>query len=131
MPTITIQDETFNRTQPAWKLKIQEDVSSLREIIRTRVYQSVSEYNARQRRDLLCLVLLGLVLSDPQISEPIPLDWEEQYQQALQDFSKRRFIVLVDGCQIIDLDKSLHLSKATAIRFFCWHPWPVALSAVG
>jgi hypothetical protein len=117
MPTITIQDETFNRTQPAWKLKIQEDVSSLREIIRSRVYQSVSEYNARQRRDLL-----GLVLSDPQISEPIPLDWEEQYQQALQDFSKRRFIVLVNGCQIIDLDKSLHLSEATAIWFFLLAP---------
>jgi len=117
MPTITIQNGTTLGTQFTWKLNIQEDISNLREIIRSHVYQGVSEYNALKRRDLI-----GLVLSDPQISEPVQLDWEEQYKLALQSFSKRHYLVLVDGCQITDLDKSLQITEATNIQFFLLAP---------
>jgi hypothetical protein len=117
MVTITIQNGNTPDTQYIWQLHIQEDVSNLREIIRSYIYQGVSEYNALKRRDLI-----GLVLSDPLISEPMQLDWEEQYQQALQSFGKRHYLVLVDGYQITDLDKSLQITRATKIQFFLLAP---------
>lgn len=112
MPVITIQDASLQGVQATWHLEVQGEVSSLREVIRSRIYQEVSEFNAQQR-----MSLVGLVQSD-QISEPVRLDWEEHYRQALQGFHDQRYLVLVDQRQIIELDKPLLLTEMTNLQFF-------------
>jgi hypothetical protein len=121
MPTIAIYDDAMQSVQPAWRLNIQAEVSSLREIIRSRIYQEVSEYNARKRSELI-----GLIQSEPQISAPMTIDWEEPYKQAIQGFSQQRYIVQIDQHQIVELDKPIMLTEATEVHFFqlvpMWHP---------
>lgn len=51
MATITITDETLLGEKRAWALDILDETIFLRELIRRRIYQEVTEYNARQSAD--------------------------------------------------------------------------------
>jgi hypothetical protein len=48
MTTITISDESTLGEKRAWQLDILEETMTLAELIRRRIYQEVTEYNARQ-----------------------------------------------------------------------------------
>lgn len=48
MATITIVDESTMAQKHTWTLDILEESLSLRELIRRRIYQEVTEFNAKQ-----------------------------------------------------------------------------------
>jgi hypothetical protein len=48
MTTITIVDESTLGEKRSWNLDLLNETVSLRELIRRRIYQEVTEYNARQ-----------------------------------------------------------------------------------
>ncbi len=118
MLTITILDEFTQPAQSPWQLDIQTEETSLREILRSRIYQEVSAYNTRQSGQLFA----GLVQAEPQTDEPVTLDWESHYEQALQAFNRRSYIVLVDQWQIVQLDEPIHLHPTSTVRFFKLFP---------
>jgi hypothetical protein len=91
-----------------------------REVIRSRVYQEVTEYNARQSG-----LFRGLVQpSDAErtrdgfrLRTPRRIDWTKQFDAALDSFAKNRFLLLVDDAQVTDLDAEIVLRHDTSVSF--------------
>lgn len=117
MPTITLQDASLqDQHQSPWQMDIFEEQSTLREILRSRIYQEVSEYHAKKRSQALCLITPRPV--EPQQADATPpVDWQIHYEQAITAFQKRRYLVLINGRQITELDASIHLTNQTTITF--------------
>ena len=116
MPTITIKDESLSGSQPSWKLDITEEQSTVREIIRRRIYQEVSEYNAKKRIHSSGLIPSTSLSPSPADSAP-SLDWQTHYDQAITSFEKRHYIVIINDQQVTHLDTPIHLSAQSTITF--------------
>jgi len=121
MTTITIVDESAAGETHAWSLDFLDETVSLRELIRQRIYQEVTEYNAR-----LSGYFHGLVqptqaertLNGYRPKATNRLDWQAQYQKAIEAFTRRGYLVLVNDRQIADLDASIELRTGTEVTFF-------------
>ncbi|GCF07979.1 hypothetical protein [Dictyobacter arantiisoli] len=117
MPTITLQDASLQgQQQSPWQMDIFEEQSTLREILRSRIYQEVSEYNAQKRSQSLCLITL-MPVDPPQADAAPPVDWQTHYERAIEAFKKRRYLVLINGRQMTKLDAPVHLTDQTTITF--------------
>ena len=122
MPTaVTIRDETTQgHTTNELTLEFLDERVTVRELIRGRVYQEVTEYNARQAGSFKGLV-------QPRDAERVPggfrlrrrrrLDWEEQYRQAVAAFARNGFLILVDDRQLDDLDQEVELRHDATVTF--------------
>ncbi len=119
--TITVKNELLQGgAQPSWPLEIHEECSTLREIIRCRIYQDVSEYHARKRVRELCLIPPTTCQSQSETgTEDRPLlDWQRHYKQAIKAFEKRSYIVIVDNKQVTQLDSQVQLTSESSVTFF-------------
>lgn len=121
MATVTVRDETsLGETTAELTLEFLTERVTAREVIRSRVYQEVTEYNARQAG-----LFRGLV--QPRDAEqtregfrlrtPRRIDWNEQYEAALASFARNRFLLLVDDRQVTDLDAEIVLRHDTSVSF--------------
>jgi hypothetical protein len=99
MTKITIVDETTTGQRVgSFTLECLAETMTVREIIRARIYQEVTDYN-QTKTD----VFMGLV--EPSDAErtskgyKMPqgriIDWEDQYTKALKAFEQNGFFVLV------------------------------------
>ncbi|BCL79508.1 hypothetical protein ccbrp13_19730 [Ktedonobacteria bacterium brp13] len=121
MPTITIIDASTVSNEQTWDLTLLEETVSLAEVIKQRIYQEVSEYNARQSSFFQGLVQpteTERTLNGYELKTPRHLNWNVQYEQALSAFSRRGFIVLVDGRQLTDLTTNITLHTGSTVTFF-------------
>ena len=74
-----------------------------REILRRRVFEEVSRFNATQGQ-----IFQGLVqpndteraLNGYKLKKPRQLDWRDQFDKAVQAFDKQRFLMLVGDRQV-------------------------------
>jgi hypothetical protein len=117
--TITIRDETFPGGQAGeLTLELLTERVTVRELIRSRIYQEVTEYNASRARHVRGLVqpteAERLLNGNPRRRR---LDWEQQYERALQAFRKNGFLILVNDRQLEDLDEQIELRSDTRISF--------------
>jgi hypothetical protein len=104
----------------AWVLKVTEPILTAREILRRRVFEEVSRFNATRGE-----IFEGLVqptdaeraLNGYRLRKARRLDWAEQFEQAVQAFEKNRFILLVGNRQVESLDEELMLGAETEITF--------------
>ena len=122
MPTaVTVRDRTtLGETAGELTLEFLTERVTARELIRGRVYQEVTEHNARQAG-----LFTGLV--QPRDAErtrggfrlrsPRRIDWAEQYAAALAAFARNGFLLLVDDRQVTDLDAEIELRHDTAVCF--------------
>jgi len=94
--------------------------TTLRELIRTRVREEVASYNAAPTPVFEGLVMPeGATPAGEGFSMPKPrrIDWKEQAELAIEAFGRNRFFALVDGRQVVDLDRELRLTADSDIRF--------------
>jgi hypothetical protein len=119
--TLTIYDETLTGEKtPRLTLNFVKPHIKMRDLIRERVYQEVDHYNCSQPD---CFRGLG----QPQDSEQVfngyklpkqrLIDREQQYERALQLFEHSGFMVLVNDCEVDNLDTVIELSNAPTISF--------------
>ncbi|GGK24333.1 hypothetical protein GCM10008955_17360 [Deinococcus malanensis] len=119
---VTLIDESTAGSKRTFTLDFLEEHVTVRELIRRRVYEEVTEYNARQPE-----VFQGLIqptdaertLNGYRLKAWRKLDWEAQYQRATEAFKKHGFVVLVDERQVDDLDEQVHLrlDRPTEVTF--------------
>ena len=119
--TVTMVDETTSgeRTGELTLDFLTERVTA-RELIRSRVYQEVREYNARQTgvfRGLVQPTDTERTLNGYALKEPRRLDWEAQFSKALDAFGRNGFLLLVGDRQLIDLDEEVDLRHDTDVTF--------------
>jgi hypothetical protein len=119
--TLTIYDETLTGEKtPRLTLDFGKPYIKMRDLIRERVYQEVEHYNCSRPESFIGLV-------QPQDSEQtfngykLPqqrfIDREQQYNKALQVFERSGFMVLVNDCEVDNLDADIELSNAPTVSF--------------
>jgi hypothetical protein len=124
MAFITIVDESTGGGKHSWTLDVLDETLNARELIRRRVYQEVTEYNARQSGVFHGLVqptgaerILNGNRTGYRLSGGRRLDWEAQYEKAVDAFSRRGYILLVDDRQVIELDAPVELHAGSEVTF--------------
>jgi hypothetical protein len=93
---------------------------TVQELIRSRVYQEVQDFNLRKPA-----VFRGLVqptdteaeLNGYKFREARQVSWQRQFETALQSFKRRQFLILVDDRQMIDLDEQIVIGPDTRVSF--------------
>jgi hypothetical protein len=119
--TLTIYDETLTGEKtPRLTLDFVKPHIKVRDLIRERVYQEVSRYNCSRPE-----YFRGLV--QPQDSEQVfngyklpkqrLIDREQQYKRALQVFERSGFMILINDCEVENLDTEIELSNAPTVSF--------------
>ncbi len=113
MQTILIQDQTIDGRNSATKtLTVLSEEITVREIIRSRVYQEVQDYNIKCNGIFQGLVQpteSELALNGFKVSTGKKLDWNEQYSRALKAFEDNRIILIAGDRQAESLDEVVHL----------------------
>lgn len=121
MKTLTIQDETATgKILNQLLLEVQNEITTVREIIKARVYQEVEAYNER-----LPEYFNGLIqptdtereLNGYKLKTRRTIDFEKQYYVALDAFQKNGYFVLVDNQQAETLDQEILVTDHTTVSF--------------
>ena len=119
--TVRVRDEATNgKGSNALSLEFLTERVTARELIRSRVYQEVSEYNAS-----LSGLFRGLVqppdaertLNGFRLREGRRIDWEQQSERALRAFQSNGCVLLVDDRQVERLDERIKLELGTEVTF--------------
>ena len=122
--TLLVRDETATGVPVhEFPLEFASERITVRELIRERVYQEVSEYNFRSRRE--GGFFRGLVqptdaehtLNGFRLPKDRDIDWEAQYARAIDAFGRNGFFILVDDRQAETLDEPIVVSPSTHVSF--------------
>lgn len=120
--TLTIRDETtLDRTGHAFTLALAAERISVRDLIRSRVYQEVEAYNEQQLdyfRGLVQPSEAEQTINGYRLRKGQQINKEAQFDKAIQAFQKNGFLLLVDDHQVDDLDEMLELQPETTVTFF-------------
>lgn len=118
---ITIADEMPSGTALAeFSLSFLDERVSVRALIRARVYQEVTEYNARQTGLFHGLIQPNEADHAPggfRLRRPRTIDWAEQYKRALKGFQANGFLILIDDRQLTDRDEEIDLQLDARVTF--------------
>jgi hypothetical protein len=117
---ITVNDERPGVGVAQWKLELPEERLTVRELIRSRVFQEVKDYNMR-----LPELFRGLVqpseaeqmLNGYKLPQSKRIDWQRQFEKAIEAFDEARILLLVDDRQLDDLDEELLVDSKTIVTF--------------
>lgn len=94
---------------------------TIRELIRARIYQEVQDYNAKASEYFFGLVqptesermANGYKLKGPRRR----IDWQDQFEKALDAFGRNGFFVLVGDRQAESLDEEFEVTVDTEVSF--------------
>jgi hypothetical protein len=119
--TLTIRDETLSgESLREWALEVMTERLTVRELIRSRVYQEVQDYNLKQGQ-----VFHGLVqpeeaektLNGWKLKKPRLLDWKRQFERAVEGFQTNQILILVNDRQAESLDEEFAVGPQTRVTF--------------
>lgn len=119
--TLTIRDESLSGDPlREWELELAAEKISVRELIRSRVYQEVQDYNVKHGQ-----VYHGLVqpedaektLNGWKLTKPRLLDWKKQFERALEGFESNRILILINERQAESLDEEFTIASGTSVTF--------------
>jgi hypothetical protein len=126
---LTIRDETANgKITHQLTLDLLDETITVRELIRSRVYQEVDDYNRRARRaNQDGLPFNGLVtptatereLNPARVGKAVAreIDWKKQFEAACDAFCRNGFFILLDDRQAGELDETVKLQADTTVSF--------------
>jgi len=121
MPTLTIADKTTaGRDVHTFTLDFLTEHVTVREIIRSRVYEEVQLYNTTHTeyfRGLVQPTDAETTLNGYRLRQRRKIDWEEQYARALKAFTTNGFFILVGDRQVEELDEVVGLRYDTQVSF--------------
>lgn len=119
--TLTIRDETTSGNRlKEWSLDVLTERITVRELLRSRVYQEVHDYNTRQPD-----VFQGLVqpsdaeetLNGFRLQKKRQIDWKEQFERAIDAFARNQILLLVNDKQLDSLDQVIEIKPDTEVTF--------------
>jgi hypothetical protein len=119
--TVRVRDEaTSGQEASELSLDFLTERVTVRELIRGRVYQEVSEYNASLSgpfRGLVQPTEVERTLNGRRLAPRRRIDWEQQYERALKAFQTNGFVLLVDDRQVESLEEMVDLRPQTEVTF--------------
>jgi hypothetical protein len=120
--TLTIRDEELTGgTVHEFSLDCLTERITVRELIRSRVYQEVKDHNAQQAQQ----VFQGLVqptdsertLNGFRLKKPRQLNWQQQFDNALKAFEQNQILILVNDRQVETLEEEIEVAPQTVVSF--------------
>ena len=93
---------------------------SVRELIRSRVYQEVKDYNTNQPEYFQGLVQptdTEKTLNGYKLRQLRQIDWEKQFEKAIAAFEGNGFVILVDDEQLTELEEEIVVAPGTSVTF--------------
>jgi hypothetical protein len=107
---LTIRDEsTDGRSLNESVVELLTESVTVEELIRSRVYQEVQDYNLKKTGEFR-----GLVnpLPERTATGRRDIDWKAQFETACEAFRHNRVLILVDDKQVERLDQTIELRPA-------------------
>ena len=122
MPTIlTVRDKsTAGEPLHEFPLEVLTERVTVQEIIRSRVYQEVKDYNDKQPeyfRGLIQPTDAEKTLNGYKLRRARRIDWNAQYEAALEAFKNNRVIILVNDRQAEGLEQEVTVTPKTEVTF--------------
>jgi len=93
---------------------------TVRELIRSRVYQEVKDYNTSQPeyfRGLVQPTDTEKTLNGYKFRQLRQIDWEKQFEKAIAAFEGNGFVILVDDQQVTELEEEIVVAPETSVTF--------------
>jgi hypothetical protein len=122
--TLKIRDETIfslgGDDDRGFTLDLPEERITVRELIRTRVYQEVHDYNLDQPEYFQGLVQPSDAersLNGFKMRRRRRIDPEKQFELARRAFYSNGFILLVDDRQVDELEEEIEIRPDTTVTF--------------
>jgi hypothetical protein len=119
--TLTVNDQTpAGKTTHSITLEFPAERTTVRELIRSRVYQEVQDYNRRRPETFNGLVRptdAEQTLNGFRLNKTRDIDWKKQFEKATDAFARNGFFILVDDRQVEGLDEEIELKRGTQINF--------------
>ncbi|MEK7255754.1 MAG: hypothetical protein AAB316_13475 [Bacteroidota bacterium] len=119
MHILTIKDETaLGNVLHQIELAVAEEIITVRELIRQRVFAEVDAYNHKADQVFHGLVQPAeVLLNAAEKREKRFVDAEKQFYVALDAFQKNGFFILVDDRQAESLDEEILVTKDASVSF--------------
>src|ERR1700751_2671289 len=118
---LTVHDETTSGQKTnTFTLECLTERMTVRELIRALIYQEVQDYNQKEPeyfRGLVEPTNAERVLNGYKLKARRQIDWQEQYQRALDAFQRNGFFVLVGHAQAETLDQEFEVKADTEVAF--------------
>jgi hypothetical protein len=122
--TLKIRDETTfslgGDDDSGFLLDVPDERITARELIRTRVYREVHEYNLAQPEYFHGLVQPSDAersLNGFKMPKRRRIDAERQFEMAIKAFYRNGFIVLLDDRQVDELEEEIEIRPDTTVTF--------------
>lgn len=119
---LTIRDENMTgETVNEFSLDVLTEHITVRELIRSRVFQEVKDHNAKQNQtEFRGLVQPGdaeRTLNGFRLKKPRQIDWNAQFEKAVEAFEKSQVLILVNDRQAESLDEEIEIATDTSVSF--------------
>ncbi|MBE9067426.1 hypothetical protein IQ260_12240 [Leptolyngbya cf. ectocarpi LEGE 11479] len=111
---------TLGENGPALVLNFLTEHITVRELIRSRVYQEVKDFNTQQPEFFKGLVQpteTEHTLNGYKLRKPRKINWEIQFEKAITAFQSNGFIILVNDEQVTELEEEIIIAPDTAVTF--------------
>jgi hypothetical protein len=120
--TLTIRDEEMNgETLNEFALDFLTEQITVRELIRSRVYQEVKDHNTKQNqtnfRGLVQPTDAERTLNGYRLKQPRQIEWKAQFEKAVEAFEKSQILILVNGRQLDSLEDEIEVGPETTVTF--------------
>ena len=121
--TLTVKDESSTgEIVHSLDLEFLSEEITVRELIRSRVFQEVkdhvaSESNSKIWNGLVRPTEAEAVANGFELKSKKKIDWEKQYEKACEAFTSNQLLILVDNKQATSLDETVTLTPKTNISF--------------
>lgn len=119
--TLTIRDETMTGSITGeMTLEFLTEIITVRELIRSRVYQEVKDFNAQQAehfRGLIQPTDTEATLNGFKLKKSREIDWRKQFEKAVEAFERNQVLILVNDHQAEALDEEITLAPDTSVTF--------------
>ena len=121
MALLAVFDETMTGERVEGPtLEFLSERVTVRELIRSRVYQEVTEHNARRalgRGRLVEPASEERLLNGERPTIARRVDWEKQYELALRAFEGNGFLLFIDDRQLLELDDEVEIGQDAEVSF--------------
>ena len=119
--TLTIRDETATgQSVGETVIEFLTEKITVRELIRSRVYQEVQDYNRRQPEHFKGLVQPNdaeQTLNGYRLKQRREINWKAQFEKACDAFERNGFFILVGDKQVETLDEPILISPTQTVAF--------------
>ena len=94
--------------------------TNAREILRSRLRQEVDDYNRKKPeyfRGLVQPTDAEKTLNGYRMENRRQIEWEPQFNKAVEAFEKNQILMIVNGEQVASLEEPITLTPETEVRF--------------